>query len=231
MLWKPAIGERRRWGDPIKNQSVSRKCGDAQILLSEEATRWKTLAVRLPFVNNLCWSSGCSTWNIGARWQPKCSTWNNQYSPGPILIPSRITRCSEPGVGLASSHRTLDSFASTLGNSASVVSSAKKPPERTRDSPSETALSIRSTARIVTQSNSSRSDSARPGKTLAFNPSTETASLRKAAFLLCDSASVTDISGRQIAIGTPGRPAPLPKSRRVRTPTGKAAAQAIDSRK
>ncbi len=82
-----------------------------------------------------------------------------------------------------------------------------------------------------TQSNGPCNVSARAEWTAIGRLRTRTASWRNAAFLPRDSARVTAISGRQIAMGIPGKPAPEPKSRRVEIPAGRARAQAMDSTK
>ena len=51
--------------------------------------------------------------------------------------------------------------------------------------------------------------------TLVGKPSVRTTSRRNVAFLFCDSASVTVMSGRSSWMGSPGNPAPEPKSNSV----------------
>ncbi len=90
---------------------------------------------------------------------------------------------------------------------------------------------------LVDRTRESRSQTSRPTSlraprgTFALSPNVRTASCKNAAFFPCDSARVTTISGRQSAIGIPGKPAPEPKSSRVAMPAGSALAQAIDSAK
>ena len=117
----------------------------------------------------------------------------------------------------------------SAASSSPVVMSASQPPGVARRDAALTAWGMRSTARRVTQSNCSSSDSPRAEWTLAEIPRVRTASCRKAAFLPCDSARVTAISGRQRAMGIPGNPAPEPKSSSVAIPAGRARAQAIDT--
>jgi len=119
----------------------------------------------------------------------------------------------------------------SCSNSDSVVISASHFESATRGAAAATAFGILSTARSVTQSKLSSKFSARCAKTFAWIPSKRTASCKKAAFLPCDSASVTVISGRQSAIGIPGNPAPEPKSSREAIPLGRKRATSMDSTK
>ena len=63
------------------------------------------------------------------------------------------------------------------------------------------------------------------------NPQDAHRLLKKRPFLPCDSARATLRSGRQRAMGIPGKPAPEPKSSSVAIPSGRARAQAMDSTK
>ena len=150
----------------------------------------------------------------------------------PSACPSTRTRVSLPGkgIGLSQDNSPQDNDC-RCANSSSVVMRASQPPFPTSSDAVCTACGIRSTARSVMQSNRRVSDSARPEWTVAAMPRVRTASWRKAAFLPCDSARVTAISGRQRAMGIPGNPAPEPKSSNVAIPPGRARAQAMDSTK
>jgi hypothetical protein len=119
----------------------------------------------------------------------------------------------------------------TERSSGPVVMIMIHPESDTRCDAADVAASIRSTARKITQSKVAVRFSARSPCTVVLRAKLRTASLRKAAFLFWDSASVIEISGRHRAIGIPGNPGPEPKSSSVRTPAGTAAEQAIDSTK
>ncbi len=171
---------------------------------------------------------------IGLR-EPVLPLFHVEQSKQSVTDPRRFEltpriRCSDPNIGIVESSKTSPGICKTA-LSATVVKVASRPPGLVSLEAAATACSMRSTARRVTQSNCSSRFSALPASTRASSWRLRTTSRRKAAFLFCDSAKVTLISGRQIAIGTPGNPAPLPKSRTVAIPTGKAWAPAIDSTK
>lgn len=118
-----------------------------------------------------------------------------------------------------------------LSTSPRVVMIARSPLSRSKPAAETIASCIRSTARRVTQSNFRPSVSARLLCTLQPRPKVLTTSLRKAAFLFCDSARKTRISGRQRAIGTPGNPAPEPRSNKWPIAGGSERAVIMHSRK
>jgi len=138
------------------------------------------------------------------------------------LRPIRRIRCFDPGSVSGDSHAIPDNDVLNLSTASSVVNGANQPPDASFPTAIRHASSILSTARRVTASNSRSSASTLPAKTRAFSSeSVRTASRRKAAFFNWDSARTTRISGRQRAIGTPGKPPPEPKSSSVQIPAGK----------
>jgi hypothetical protein len=142
-------------------------------------------------------------------------TWHSETI---AFVPIARTRLAERGIGMGSGQTSSGAKLWACVSWAKPIRRARRPPGATRRAAIGRTVSKCSTARRVTTSAGRlESASARPGKTLMFvNVKLRVTSRRKVAFFWLDSIRVTSMSGAQIFIGRPGKPAPEPMSiRRV----------------
>ncbi len=162
----------------------------------------------------------CSMWNIRS-WHERM--FHMEHRVVYLSCPKRILPVASPEMGSVCRQSTSGSADRSSGSVPVVTKSTNQLSGTIRAKAILQASAILSTARSVTMEKylAGGSSSMRPSKISAFSSRERSASRRKAAFFPCDSPRVTLISGRQMAIGIPGRPAPEPKSSNV-GPSGNA---------